>query len=116
MALFRRMHKSFGIYFQKFSIGNQCFNSNRASITKVRRKIYAKMYPAVLVQPDGSTINIRYHEPKMIIKLPPDLDKMSEEEKRKYMNKQKPKEKVVLDSEIDDTFDVNQYSHLWKKK
>lgn len=44
-------------------------NSNFASMTKPHRSIYARMYPTVLVRPDGSSINIRYHDPRQIIKV-----------------------------------------------
>lgn len=44
-------------------------SSKTAAITKVHRLIYCRMYPTLLVQPDGSTINIRYHEPRRIIRV-----------------------------------------------
>ena len=42
-------------------------NSNRASITKCCRAVYARSYPTALVFDDGSSVNIRYHEPRKII-------------------------------------------------
>lgn len=44
-------------------------NSNRASITKIRRNQYARMYPTLIVQPDGSTLRIRHNTPELIIKV-----------------------------------------------
>lgn len=44
-------------------------NSNAASVTRVKRATYVRSYPTVLVQPDGSTINVRYHEPRQLIKV-----------------------------------------------
>lgn len=44
-------------------------SSSTASITKVHRAIYARTYPTILVNPDGSSVNIRYHEPRKIIKV-----------------------------------------------
>ena len=38
-------------------------------MTRINRYAYAKSYPAVLVFADGSTINVRYHEPRAIIKV-----------------------------------------------
>ncbi|XP_043941909.1 39S ribosomal protein L55, mitochondrial [Protopterus annectens] len=42
-------------------------NSNKTSIVRCGRQTYGRLYPVLLVRPDGSTINIRYPEPKRII-------------------------------------------------
>lgn len=44
-------------------------NSLSAVVTKPHREKYLRTYPTVLINPDGSSINIRYHEPKQIIKV-----------------------------------------------
>lgn len=44
-------------------------NSLSAAITRPHRDKYLRTYPIVLVNPDGSTINIRYSEPRQIIKV-----------------------------------------------
>lgn len=44
-------------------------SSSTAAITKIHRLLYTRLYPTVLVQPDGSTINVRYHEPRKIIRV-----------------------------------------------
>lgn len=45
------------------------YNSNRAAVTRINRKAYPQMYPTLLVFADGSTVNIRYKEPRAIIKV-----------------------------------------------
>lgn len=40
-----------------------------ATITKIHRQIYARMYPTVVVLSNGASINVRYHEPRKIIKV-----------------------------------------------
>ena len=45
------------------------WSSNRAAITKPDRKIYVRMYQSRFVLPDGSTIQVRYHEPRKCIKV-----------------------------------------------
>jgi len=45
------------------------YSSNRASVTRMNRYIYPRTYPTLLVFPDGSTVQIRYHEPRAIIKV-----------------------------------------------
>lgn len=43
------------------------FNSNRASVARCGRHKYERLYPVMLVQPDGSTINIQYKEPRRVL-------------------------------------------------
>jgi len=91
-------------------------NSCRTSVTRINRKVYARVYPTMFVYPDGSTITIRHHEPRAILKLPLDLSTLSETEKAARLAKRKPKKKVAVQEDYDDSFDVNKYSHLWKQK
>ena len=44
-------------------------NSSIASVTRTKRMVYPRTYPTLLVYPDGSTITIRYKEPRRIIKV-----------------------------------------------
>lgn len=44
-------------------------NSNVSSITKIHREIFTRMYPTKVILADGASINIRYHEPRKIIKV-----------------------------------------------
>lgn len=44
-------------------------DSNRTCVVRFGRQKYERMYPVLLVRPDGSTINIRYKEPKRIMKV-----------------------------------------------
>lgn len=57
----------------KSSLVNHCFrkclHNNIATVTKVHRDLYTRMYPTKVVLPDGASINIRYHEPRKIIKV-----------------------------------------------
>lgn len=43
------------------------FNSNRTCVVRCDRNIYERLYPVVLVQPDGSTLYIKYNEPRRIL-------------------------------------------------
>lgn len=52
-------------------------NAWTAAITRPHRLTYARTYPTVLVQPDGSTYTIRYPEPRCIIKVCYTLFKVS---------------------------------------
>lgn len=42
-------------------------NSNRASISHLHRQHYGRLYPVLLVKTDGSTVRLRYKEPKRIL-------------------------------------------------
>nr|6NU2_m Chain m, 39S ribosomal protein L55, mitochondrial [Homo sapiens] len=45
-------------------------DSSRASLTRVHRQAYARLYPVLLVKQDGSTIHIRYREPRRMLAMP----------------------------------------------
>ena len=44
-------------------------NCYRSSITRISRDVYSRLYPNLLVLPDGSTIRIRYPEPRHLVKV-----------------------------------------------
>lgn len=93
----------------------RCLNSNTAIIAKVHRKMYARLYPTTVVLPDGSSFNIRYYEPRKIIKLPLDLSTLSEAERMARLERRKPKKKVKIEEDIEDDFDARKYVHFLKK-
>ncbi|XP_078007823.1 large ribosomal subunit protein mL55 [Phascolarctos cinereus] len=92
-------------------------NSNRASLTRVHRKAYARLYPVMLVKQDGSTIHIRYKEPRRILTMPVDIDTLSPEERKIRLRKRNPKYVEVgkEEAEFGDDFSVEQYAKFWKK-
>lgn len=89
-------------------------NCHTAAITKTHRRIYLRTYPTVLQLPDGSTFNMKYHEPVGVIRLPLDLKTLTEEEMKARLKKRIPKTKIVIEEEIEDDFDESRY--LRKKK
>ncbi|XP_078050354.1 mitochondrial ribosomal protein L55 [Augochlora pura] len=79
-----------------------------AAITKAHRKLYLRTYPTHLVNPDGSSIIIDYHEPRQIIKLPLNLDLLSPEQRQQRIANRKTLSRVVIKEEEDDVhFDEN---------
>ena len=44
------------------------FNANRAVVTKIKRNLYERTYPTVLVLENGATIDVKYSEPRMLIR------------------------------------------------
>lgn len=42
-------------------------NSNRVAVSRLQRQAYGRQYPLLLVRTDGSTVHIRYKEPKKIL-------------------------------------------------
>ncbi|XP_018797278.1 PREDICTED: 39S ribosomal protein L55, mitochondrial [Bactrocera latifrons] len=94
----------------------RCISSASAAVTRLHRSVYCRMYPTVVVQPDGSTINIRYHEPRKIIKLPLDLSTLSEAERKARLEARKPRKKVKIMEEVEDTFNAKKYMKYIKKK
>ncbi|CAB3243782.1 unnamed protein product [Arctia plantaginis] len=104
----------------KSSILNVCpkryLNNTLSSVTKIHRDIYPRMYPTTVVLSDGASINIRYHEPRKIIKLPLDLSQLTEEEKKMRLEKRKPKKKVKITDDVEDDFNAKKYLKYMKKK
>ncbi|KAM9831960.1 large ribosomal subunit protein mL55 [Neosynchiropus ocellatus] len=92
-------------------------DSKRTSVVRCSRQKYERMYPVMLVQSDGSTINIRYKEPRRILMMPVDLTTLSEEERRSRQKRREVK-KTVKEAIVDyeDDFKADKYSQFWKKK
>ncbi|CAO1426463.1 unnamed protein product [Diamesa serratosioi] len=90
-------------------------SSSTAAITKVHRAIYARTYPTILVNPDGSSVNIRYHEPRKIIKLPFDLSSLTDAERKARIEKRKPKRQIKIEAEVEDNFSAKKYMKYLKK-
>ncbi|XP_048213878.1 39S ribosomal protein L55, mitochondrial [Perognathus longimembris pacificus] len=92
-------------------------DSNRASITHLRRQAYARLYPVLLVKQDGSAIHIRYREPRRMLVMPLDLDTLSPEERRARFRKREAQlqQKKEEEPELADDFDTNRYRQFWSK-
>ncbi|RVE50960.1 hypothetical protein evm_004369 [Chilo suppressalis] len=90
-------------YFKRY------LNNNIASVTKIHRELYTRQYPTKVVLADGSSIDIRYHEPRKIIKLPLDLSLLSEDERKIRLEKRKPKKKVKITDDLEDNFNAKKY-------
>ncbi|GFS13590.1 39S ribosomal protein L55, mitochondrial [Elysia marginata] len=91
------------------------YKSSTASVTRTKRMVYPRTYPTLLVYPDGSTITVRYREPRRIIKLPLDFSQLSDAERKKVLANRKPKQKLETIEDFGDTFDVSEYSKFFKQ-
>ena len=49
------------------------------------------------------------------VQLPLDLSTLNEEERQLRLERRKPKKKVKVIEELEDSFDATSYSHFWKK-
>ncbi|BHF68403.1 ribosomal protein, L55 [Sparganum proliferum] len=74
------------------------------------------MYPVHLVLPNGATIRIRFKEPRYLLQIPINLDECSEEERQRRLLRRKPRTRLMLQEEVEDTFNPDAYSFLWSKK
>ncbi|EDL07668.1 mitochondrial ribosomal protein L55, isoform CRA_a [Mus musculus] len=90
---------------------------SRASLTRLRRQAYARLYPVLLVKQDGSTIHIRYREPRRMLAMPLDLDALSPEERRARFRKREAQlqQKREEEPEVVDSFDTERYKQFWTK-
>ncbi|XP_073819960.1 mitochondrial ribosomal protein L55 [Musca autumnalis] len=91
-------------------------SSASTAVTRLHRSIYARQYPTVVVLPDGATINIRYGEPRKIIKLPLDLSTLTEAERKARLEARKPRRKINVVEEVEDNFNAKKYMKYIKKK
>lgn len=62
-----------------------------------------------MVLPDGSSINIDYHEPRGIIVLPIDVSTLPQAEYAKVLARRLPKMQKQIIEDIVDTFDESRY-------
>lgn len=84
-------------------------NTNRAVVAKIKRAKFSRLYPVTTVLPDGSTITVKYHEPKSLIRLPLDYDAASEEEKKKILAIRRPRTKLRTSEDTGKAFDPMKY-------
>ncbi|XP_017775286.1 PREDICTED: 39S ribosomal protein L55, mitochondrial [Nicrophorus vespilloides] len=91
-------------------------NAFSAAVTRPHRILYERTYQTVIVNSDGSSYNIRYHEPRQIIKMPINVWTLSEAERKARLEKRKPKQKVKIIDDIDDEYDSKKYLKYLKKK
>ncbi|CAG5130247.1 unnamed protein product [Candidula unifasciata] len=89
--------------------------STAIAVTTVKRSVYPRLYPTVLVFPDGSTLNIQYRDPRKIVKLPVDFSKLSEAEKRQVLLSRKPKQKLEKIEDFGESIDISEYSKYFNQ-
>jgi large subunit ribosomal protein L55 len=98
-------------------VRNACY---RAAFTRIKRPAFSRLYPAVIVKPDGSSINIKHNEPVAMIQMPFVLDSLSEaDKKRRLMKRQmstkKDTQKQVEETKLTDTnvkYDPRKYINM----
>lgn len=82
-----------------------------SQVYKANRELFARLYPTTLVFKDGSTISIRFHEPRQIIKMPITLDDcINQAEKNAWQIRRRPTQDKQVDADKDDVkFDAKKY-------
>ncbi|CAF0724166.1 unnamed protein product [Adineta steineri] len=90
-------------------------NCYRSSITRFSRDIYSRLYPNYLVLPDGSTIRIRYSEPRHLVKLPVDIASLSEKEQKTRLLRRTAAQKERVETTLDTAYDPSAYLNQYTK-
>jgi large subunit ribosomal protein L55 len=87
-------------------------NANRAAVTKIKRARFQYLYSTTLVQPDGSTIQVKYPEPRVLIRLPLDPETATPAQKRKIQFIRSPKQTLKVVEDTGEAFDPSKYLKL----
>ena len=106
-------------------------NCYRSSITRFSRDTYSRLYPNYLVLPDGSTIRIRYPEPRHLVKvntsnelsyllnnlfqLPVDIASLSEKEQKTRLLRRSAVQKDKMEITLDTAYDPSAYLNEFNK-
>ncbi|XP_068790184.1 large ribosomal subunit protein mL55 [Struthio camelus] len=89
-------------------------DSNRTSVARVRRQAYGRLYPVLLVKTDGSTVRVRYKEPKKILTLPLDSNALPEAERKARLRRQFPARFKAPKEEAFEDVNLDEYKKFWK--
>jgi len=84
-------------------------NANRCVVTKVKRARFARLHPTMAALPDGSTITIKYPEPRQLIKFPIKLEESTEEDQKRIQLLRRPKQKLIVTEDSGSKFDPRKY-------
>jgi len=84
-------------------------DANRAAVARIKRPVYTRQYPTTLVRPDGSTITVKYPEPRLLLRLPLDQETATPEQKRQITLIRRPKKTLTIDEDSGATFDPMKY-------
>jgi len=94
---------------QLAAVPQRNLNANRAAVTRMKRPMYMRHYPTTTVLPDGSTITVKYPEPRVLMRLPIVLDSATEEQKRQIQILRRPKQTLKVTEDTGDSFDPMKY-------
>ncbi|NXQ09944.1 RM55 protein, partial [Peucedramus taeniatus] len=90
-------------------------NSNRAAIGHLQRELYGRRYPVLLVRPDGSSVRLRYGEPKRILMMPLDSNTLPEAERKARLRRHFPSKPKAKEEETFEGINLDTYKKFWKK-
>lgn len=94
---------------QPVLVAQRFINANRASVTKIKRAKYMRLYPTTAVLPDGSTISVKYPEPRVLLRLPINLETATDAQKRQIQLLRRPKQTLKVTEDTGEAFDPMKY-------
>lgn len=94
------------------------YSANSCIVTRIKRSKYLRHYPTLVVFPDGSTFNLRHHEPRSIVKLPILRDDLeTDAEKREWDQRRKKIMKLEIERDLLDVdYDSRKYLKFMKRQ
>ena len=84
-------------------------NANRCVVTKIKRATFARQHPTMAVLPDGSTITVKYSEPRQLIRFPIVMEEATEEQRKRIQQMRRPRQKLVVSEDKGTKFDPRKY-------
>ncbi|OWK52597.1 39S ribosomal protein L55, mitochondrial [Lonchura striata] len=90
-------------------------NSNRAAVGHLQRQRYGRRYPVLLVGTDGSTVRLRYGEPKRILMVRGQPRGLPEAERKARLRRHFPSKPKAKQEETFEGIDLDTYKKFWKK-
>lgn len=86
-------------------------------IYRVKRDLFSRLYPTIMVFKDGSTIKMRHHEPSLVIRQPLTLEDCTDAQSKKdwTIRRRAVVAEAIKHDDEEITFDARKYLRQRKR-